>query len=66
MSIGARAERGGGRLQEKRRKKAKGSQYDTRIQTECIERFRGIKSRSLGQTNTSINITKSSRIITIN
>ena len=49
-----------------RRIKSKGSQWQMRIQTECIERFREIKSRSLSQTNTSRNILKSSRIIIIN
>ena len=46
--------------------KSEGSQYYTRIQTECIERFREIKSSSLSQTNTSRNIIKSSRINIIN
>ena len=52
--------------QRRQRTKSKGSQWQMRIQTECIERFREIKSRSLSQTNTSRNIIKSNRIIIIN
>ena len=39
--------------QRRQRKNSKGSQYHLRIQTECVERFRRIKSRSLSLTNMS-------------
>ena len=52
--------------QRRQRKNSKGSQYHLRIQTECIERLRVIKSRSLSQTDTSRNIIKSGRITVTN
>ena len=55
-----RAQRGSSPSEDK--EKIEGQRYHLRIQTDCMERFRRIKPRSLSLTNTSRTIIKSGRI----